>query len=142
MPAPPPSSPAMLNGRCLCGGVEYQVADAFEYAMNCHCSDCRRTTGSAFKPIAGVRRELFQVSGAKGSLLIYGSAAGSHDAHCATCGSFLYSVVRDGAYVHVGMGTLVDEPSIRPSMHIFVGSKAKWHEITDDLPQFDGFPSG
>ncbi len=33
------------------------------------------------------------------------------------------------------MGTLVDEPSIRPTEHIFVGSKAPWFTITDDLPQ-------
>ena len=38
------------------------------------------------------------------------------------------------------MGTLVDEPSIRPTMHIFVGSKAAWEEITDTLPQYDGLP--
>jgi hypothetical protein len=108
--------------------------------MNCHCSACRRTTGSAFKPIAGIKRNLFHVAGVKEPPLIYGAATGPHDVHCATCGSFLYSVVRDGAYVHVAMGTLVDEPAIRPSMHIFVGSKAKWHRITDQLPQFEGFP--
>jgi len=48
--------------------------------------------------------------------------------------------VRDGAYAHVTMGTLADAPSIRPSMHIFVESKASWYEITDELPQHDGFP--
>jgi hypothetical protein len=45
--------------------------------------------------------------------------------------------VRAGAYVHVALGSLVDEPSIRPTKHIFVGSKAPWFAITDDLPQFD-----
>lgn len=58
---------------------------------------------------------------------------------CSACGSLLYSVVREGAYVHVTMGTLVDEPRIRPSEHIFVGSKALWYEITDDLPQYEEF---
>ena len=53
------------------------------------------------------------------------------------CGSFLFSVVRDGAYVHVAMGSLIDTPAIRPTRHIFVGSKAAWFEITDDLPQFE-----
>jgi len=48
--------------------------------------------------------------------------------HCAV-------LVRDGKYVHVALGSLADEPSIRPSEHIFVGSKAPWFEITDDLPQ-------
>ena len=131
---------AMLTGKCLCGATEYQVADSFEYAMNCHCSKCRRTTGSAFKPIAGIKRGLLHCVPAQDSVLIYGAADGPHDVHCATCGSFLWSVVRDGGYVHIAMGTLVDEPGIRPSMHIFVGSKAKWHDIKDDLPQFYGFP--
>ena len=40
-----------------------------------------------------------------------------------------------GAFVHVAMGSLIDEPTIRPTEHIFVGSKAPWFEITDDLPQ-------
>jgi hypothetical protein len=38
------------------------------------------------------------------------------------------------------MGTLNDAPSMKPSMHIFVGSKAPWYDILDDLPQFEGFP--
>ena len=91
------SNARMLAGECFCGAVRYAVADAFAYALNCHCSNCRRTTGSAFKP-----------------------------------------VVRDGAFVHVAMGTLVDDPSIRPTAHIFVGSKAPWYVISDDLPQYQG----
>lgn len=128
-----------LSGQCYCGAVRYQVHDAFLYAANCHCSQCRRTTGSAFKPFAGIEREkLALLQGADG-LLIVGEPDG-HDAHCAACGSLLYSVVRDGAFVHVAMGTLVDAPGIRPNKHIFVGSKAPWFEITDDLPQFLEFP--
>ena len=47
---------------------------------------------------------------------------------------------RDGGWVHVALGSLADEPSIRPQGHIFVGSKAPLFEITDDLPQFDELP--
>jgi hypothetical protein len=63
-----------------------------------------------------------------------------HDARCGTCGAFLFSVVRDGAFVHVAMGSLIDTPSIRPKEHIFVASKADWFTITDDLPQYEEFP--
>ena len=124
-------------GRCLCGAVEYRVADQFLYAANCHCSNCRRTTGSAFKPFAGIERDKLSVSKGEDGLMIFGEENG-HDVHCRVCGSLLYSVVRDGAYVHVAMGTLVDDPSIRPAEHIFVGSKAPWFTITDDLPQYEG----
>ena len=72
------------------------------------------------------------------SLLVFGEENGNHT-RCGVCGSLLYSVVRDGAYVHVAMGSLVDEPTIRPAGHIFVGSKAPWYEITDDLPQFEEY---
>jgi hypothetical protein len=129
----------MLTGRCLCGRVEYEVADAFEYAMNCHCSQCRRATGSAFKPLAGIKREKLTVTRGADGTLRYGDEGG-HDLHCGTCGSLLHSLVREGRYVHVTMGTLIDAPAIRPTRHIFVGSKAPWFEITDDLPQFEALP--
>jgi hypothetical protein len=126
----------MLAGKCTCGAVRYAVADAFVYAANCHCSSCRRATGSAFKPFAGIAREQLRVTDGADQLMIVGAESG-HDARCRACGSLLYSVVRDGAFVHVAMGTLVDDPAIRPTRHIFVGSKAPWFTITDDLPQCD-----
>jgi len=125
----------ILAGQCLCGAVRYAVADAFAYAANCHCSNCRRATGSAFKPFAGIARDKLRITKGDDNLQIFGDQNG-HDAHCKVCGSLLYSVVRDGAFVHVAMGTLVDEPAIRPTKHIFVGSKAPWFTITDDLPQY------
>jgi hypothetical protein len=125
----------MLVGRCECGTVRYRVEDAFLYASNCHCSRCRATTGSAFKPFAGIEWEKLELTDGRDALLVVG-AEELNDTRCGACGSLLYSVVRDGAYVHVAMGSLVDAPGIRPTKHIFVGSKAPWFEITDDLPQF------
>jgi hypothetical protein len=126
-----------LTGSCFCRAVRYTVADEFRYAMNCHCSNCRRTTGSAFKPFAGIERGKLAVTQGTDKLMIYGDDK-ANDTHCRQCGSLLFSVVRDGGFVHVAMGTLVDAPSIRPSRHIFVGSKAPWFTITDDLPQHEG----
>jgi hypothetical protein len=126
-----------LAGRCLCGAVHYTVADEFTYALNCHCADCRRATGSAFKPFAGIERHKLALTQGDDQLLIHGEPDAG-DIHCGQCGSFLYSVVRDGLLVHVTLGTLVDDPSIRPSAHIFVGSKAPWFAIHDDLPRHQG----
>ena len=112
--------------------------DEFAYALNCHCSNCRRATGSAFKSFAGIARDKLSITEGEDNLLIFGGE-GAHDVHCRKCGSLLYSVVRGGAYVHVTMGTLVDDPTIRPTAHIFVGSKAPWFTITDPLPQHEEF---
>jgi hypothetical protein len=111
--------------------------DAFLYAANCHCSNCRRTTGSAFKPFAGIERSKLAITKGADALMIFGGPD-ANNTHCGKCGSLLFSVVRDGAFVHVAMGTLVDDPSIRPTQHIFVGSKAPWRRITDGLPQYEG----
>jgi hypothetical protein len=131
---------APLRGQCLCGAVRYAVANAFEYAFNCHCSQCRRATGSAFKPFAGIESEALRLTDGSDQVLIYGNPQAAHDVHCGRCGSLLYSVVRERAYVHVTLGTLLDTPAIRPAAHIHVGSRAPWHEITDTLPQYDEFP--
>jgi hypothetical protein len=125
-----------LGGRCQCGAVCYTVADEFVYTANCHCSNCRRATGSAFKPFAGIQRGKLRVTHGDDTLMTVGDENGN-DTRCKVCGSLLYSVVRDGTFVHVAMGTLVDEPTVRPTKHIFVGSKAPWFTITDDLPQYE-----
>src|SRR5215475_8429882 len=97
-----------LGGMCLCGAVHYAVADEFRYALNCHCSRCRRATGSAFKPFAGIERAKLNISRGRDQLVVFGDEC-AHDARCSVCGSRLYSVVRDGAFVHVTLGTLVDD---------------------------------
>jgi hypothetical protein len=124
----------VFQGKCGCGAVHYQVADEFHYAANCHCSRCRAATGSAFKALAGIERDKLTVTEGDDLLMVFGEDD-LNDTRCAECGSLLYSVVREGGWVHVAMGSLVDDPSIRPSEHIYVGSKAPWFEITDDLTQ-------
>ena len=128
----------VLEGSCECGAVRYRVEDAFLYAANCHCSRCRASTGAAFKPFAGIEREKLELTRGADTLLVFGEENANHT-RCGVCGSLLYSVVRDGGYVHVALGSLVDAPTLRPTGHIFVGSKAPWFEITDDLPQAEEY---
>jgi hypothetical protein len=133
------SSVRTLSGKCLCGAVHYEVKDEFLYSLNCHCSNCRRATGAAFKPFAGIERGKLRITDGAERMFIYGEESG-HDAHCGKCGSLLYSLVQEARFVHVTLGTLVDSPLIRPSAHIFVGSKAPWHTITDNLAQHQELP--
>jgi hypothetical protein len=116
--------------------MRYRVADAFEYALNCHCSNCRRATGSAFKPIAGIARSCLTLTNGAEAVLVFESPSGDWTSeHCGICGSLLYAVIRGGTFLHLAMGTLVDTPSIEPSAHVFVDSKAPWFTIADGLPQ-------
>ena len=117
------ASDGWLAGRCECGKVRYRVENAFLYASNCHCSRCRAATGSAFA-VRGHRERKAGDHGRPDELLIVGEET-LNDTRCRACGSLLFSVVADGAYVHVALGSLADSPpTMRPTKHIFVGSKA------------------
>jgi hypothetical protein len=130
----------VLRGRCACKVVAFEVSDEFVVAYNCHCSNCRASTGSAFLPWGEIERAKLRVTKGAGSLMVVGDAEEAHAMHCRACLSLLYWTARDGAYVRVPYGSLVDEPTLKPTAHMFVGSKAPWHEILDDLPQHDEYP--
>jgi len=129
----------VLDGSCLCGAVKYRVADEFDYALICHCSQCRRATGSAFKPFGGIGKEKLALVAGEECVMRYGGDA-AHDVHCAKCGSLLWSWFRDSPFAHVTYGTLLDAPTLKPSAHIYVGSKAPWDTISDGLPQYLELP--
>jgi hypothetical protein len=132
------ASNRFLNGRCLCGAVHFVVDDAFLYAAYCHCSRCRGKTGSAFSAFGGVTLPQLRVDvGAEHVLRTEVSEVG-YNARCSRCLAPLFSTFRERA--HVQLGSLVDAPSRAPDHHIYVGSKAAWHRITDDLPQFEELP--
>ena len=78
------------------------------------------------------------ISGAE-FIRVYGKGHGAIKAFCKNCGSSLFGGDwPDGPEVSIRMGTLDDDPGIRPQFHTFVSSKAPWDEIHDDLPQYPG----
>jgi hypothetical protein len=129
----------VLKGRCGCRAVAFEVSDEFVVAFNCHCSNCRATTGSGFLPWGEIERDKLRVTQGDGSLLVVGDADGPHEVRCGACFSLLYWTPR-GGYVRIPYGALADEPALRPQAHMFVGSKAAWYEILDDLPQHAQYP--
>ena len=133
--SPERASARTLVGKCQCGAVHYAVADEFVYAANCHCANCRRATGSAFKPFAGIARDKLRITSGADHLMIFGDDDG-HDARCQACGSLLYSVVRDGAFEPTKMCLLGRMAGSSTRVPMATWTKAPWFTITDDLPQY------
>jgi hypothetical protein len=75
---------AILRGRCACGATEYEVEDAFSYAMNCHCSKCRAATGSYYKPMGGIEREKIRVTREDVPMFVWGEPDAG-DFRCGVC---------------------------------------------------------
>lgn len=80
----------LLRGRCACSVVAFEVSDAFAVAYNCHCSNCRATTGSAFLPWGEIEPEKLRVTKGADSLILIGDADGHHATRCGKCLSLLY----------------------------------------------------
>jgi hypothetical protein len=129
----------MLRGRCACTAVTYEVEDAFVSAFNCHCSRCRAATGSAFRPWGEIEPEKLRVTKGEDALITSGDPDGPQARRCGNCFSLLYWTGYEGK-IRVPYGTLTDEPTLKPAAHIYVGSKAPWYDILDDLPQYDEDP--
>jgi hypothetical protein len=131
----------MLHGKCLCEGVRFEIDAPLGPIIACHCSLCRRSTGSAFNPNASVPAERFRITSGQELVREFSGAQGMYRAFRSRCGSPLYG--RGDAYptiIRVRLGTLDNTEGARPIAHIFTGSKADWFEIADDAEQFDEWP--
>jgi hypothetical protein len=134
------SSSRTLVGKCLCGVVQVSIPDEFLYAGYCHCPDCRTSSGSAFSAFAGLRKEKLKLRCDEESISKFRNNEDNVIHFCRHRGSWLFSIVRNHEFAHVRLGILIDDPSIRPTFHIFAGSKAPWDTICDGLAQFAGLP--
>jgi len=132
----------MLQGKCLCEGVRIEIDAPLGPVIVCHCSLCRRSTGSAFNPNASVPAERLRITSGQELVHEFSRVPGTCRAFCSRCGSPLYG--RSDAYptiMRVRLGTLDNTEGARPIAHIFTGSKADWFEIKDDAEQFDEWPT-
>ena len=96
-------------------------------------------TGSAFLPWGEIERDKLSVTKGADSLMVIGGSDDDHAVRRGECFSLLYWTGYEGK-IRVPYGTLIDEPTLKPTAHIYVGSKASWYEILDDLPQCDEHP--
>lgn len=128
----------MITGSCLCGGYQFEVHGDFGEMMDCYCSMCRKAHGAAFATFVGCNAADFKLL--KGSELVrsYQSSEQGVRSFCSACGSNMPMAMGDKVYIPAGL--LDDDPGVRTSAHLFVGSKAAWVEITDDAKQYDGYP--
>jgi hypothetical protein len=128
----------VVRGSCLCGGVRFEVTPPFIRANHCHCSRCRKHSGTAVCTQARVWREQFKLLRGESLIRVYGEGQGAVKAFCGVCGSSLFGGHwPHGRQVSIRMGAFDDDPGIAPQFHTYVGSKAPWDRIDDDLPQYD-----
>lgn len=131
----------MIRGGCLCGGMRFEIARAVGPFELCHCTRCRRASGSAFAAMLGVRTADFRWL--RGAELVERYEAPVREAppayrtsFCRRCGSPAPDPPPGDAWFEIPAGLLDDDPGRRPDRHIYVEHGAPWFEIADALPRF------
>src|ERR1700733_11566046 len=132
----------MIHGSCLCRGIRFEFTKAAGPFELCHCTRCRKVTGSAFFSGLYVRVEHFRLLEGKELITTYEAPIlreppAYRASFCSRCGSPVPNPNGGAGLLEIPAGRLNDDPEMKPDKHIFVELKSPWFEITDHLPQCD-----
>ena len=121
-----------LNGGCLCGGVRYAL-DAEPFGVvDCHCLDCRRSSGAPYVTWGTVKRESFQL--VRGTLRRV-EHAGRIRSFAECCGTqILFEDAPGWPKVDVAIATLDDPQPFRPTRAIWTEDKLPWVILNPEIP--------
>ncbi len=132
-----------FSGGCLCGSVRYKVSSDPSFVLNCHCEDCRRSTGSVYGTNGFVDEDKVQITG-EVSLYVHTADSGNEmtKRFCPNCGTLLFgnSSGRQNS-VSIRAGTIDQFDLIKPQMNVFVAKKIESTPINDSLPRSEGMPT-
>lgn len=129
-----------IAGSCLCGTLRYEIDGPLTALLHCHCSRCRREHGAPFATFATSAKGALRWIAGEDQVVSYAVAPGGPRHFCGKCGSVAPSILPGMDLALIPAGNLEGELGIQPQGHLFTGSKAPWHEITDSLPQYRNFP--
>ena len=128
----------MYQGSCLCGQVHVEVNGPIESIIHCHCSKCRKNSGTAYSTNGFVAKQHFAVVAGEAKLGKYETAPGKARFFCSVCASPVYSVSNGTPqYVRLRLGILDSDIKERPMSHNFVTSKANWEDLDEHLPHYE-----
>ena len=119
----------VLAGSCLCGTVRYRVPDEFRYALICHCSQCRKTSGHFVAASQALSDDIQMVESS--TLKWYRSSPEAERGFCSRCGGNLFwrPDRREPPVTSIMAGTLDAPTGLRIIQHIFVQDKSDYYEV-------------
>jgi len=131
-----------VNGSCFCNKVSYEITGNMGVFQYCHCSRCRKVTGSAHAANLFVAPDDFQWSSGEESVARYDPPETKYfaTAFCKNCGSSLPWLSKSGQVVVIPAGTLDGDPGVKPTQNIFCGSRSAWYTAASSLPEYENMP--
>ena len=122
-------------GRCLCGRLSYRVTGPVVWSGYCHCSSCRRFTGSVVTNWLGISDVHLEFDGELPARYRDGGVTRGFCPHCGS--SMTYASARFPGYIQLHLGSLDEPGRVHPQAHVHHAEKIDWLDIDDDLPRFE-----
>jgi len=127
-------------GACLCGSVTFKVEGIFDRFVLCHCSRCRKSSGSAHGANLFSSTAKFEWLSGQAKVQTYKLPQSRYArCFCSICGSAMPFV--SSKLVVVPAGCLDTRLESVPNAHIFVASRADWDKALERIPAFDAYPA-
>lgn len=133
----------MYQGSCLCGEVTLEIQGPIESIIHCHCSKCRKNSGTAYATNGFVATKDLVIHSGQESIRFFETSPGKKRHFCGICASPIYSSndqVPDK--VRLRLGILDSDILERPGSHNFVSSRANWDDLDAELPRYDDHEPG
>ena len=128
------------SGKCLCGEITYEVSGEPVFQGNCHCIDCRKSTGAGFATILFFKEEQVILLSGKTSSFQHKSDSGNLKTKlfCQICGSVVLgnNSCRPGIR-SVYVGTLDDASFVRPQFNVYRSRALPFIKIDESLNNFE-----
>ena len=127
-----------IDGSCFCGEIRFE-ANVDPHKMTiCHCTDCQRMSGSAFRTIIPAAREAFKLIAGTPKKFIKTADSGNRRANffCTTCGTSIFSCAEDdtSSPLAIRAGTVTQRDQLPPRRQIWRQSSQSWLGDIATLP--------
>lgn len=138
-----------VDGECLCGACTFTAEVDPGRVVLCHCDDCQRQSGCAFRTIALVDRASFRLGKGRLQTWVKTSESGAKRvlAFCPDCGTHVYGAPPEGqpGPMSLRVGALAQREALPPMGQVWCRSRLDWLDGVNDLPRFatqPGAPAG
>jgi hypothetical protein len=130
-----------IDGGCHCGYITYEAEVDPEKATICHCTDCQKLSGSAYRAVVRSQGDSFRILSGEPTIYVKTAESGAKraQAFCPRCGSPIYATsVGDGPKVYgIRVGTVRQRDQIAPKSQIWHRSRQPWTAGIASLPSVD-----
>jgi hypothetical protein len=129
-----------MKGQCLCGAVAFEVMHEMPGIYQCHCSECRKSTGSSANAATFVQANNFRWLSGEDKISLFRKDTGYRNDFCSICGSPVPNPLRETGKMWIPAGLLEETDGLAVMVHLYMNSRAPWEKTAQGAEEYDDSP--